>query len=101
MPVKGELWLDSGAVQAVRERGTSLFSAGIIRVRGDFCAQDAVRLCDASGSEFARGLCNYSFSEVSRIKVRRAPHLLCLQACSLCIWALLRFGLFKVWVLHG
>eukprot|EP00884_Botryococcus_braunii_P023354 jgi/Botrbrau1/9702/Bobra.0201s0032.1 len=68
VPVKGELYLDAGAVRAVRERGTSLFSAGIVRVLGDFCAQDAVRLCDASGAEFARGLCNYSFLEVSRIK---------------------------------
>ena len=31
--------------------------------------QDAVRLCDAEGVEFARGLCNYAFTEVERMKV--------------------------------
>ena len=29
-----------------------------------------MRLCDAEGAEFARGLCNYAFREVERMKVR-------------------------------
>lgn len=33
VPVKGELWLDEGAVRAVKDRHTSLFSAGITKVR--------------------------------------------------------------------
>ncbi|KAK9846452.1 hypothetical protein WJX81_004071 [Elliptochloris bilobata] len=68
VPLRGELWMDAGAVRAVRERSKSLFSAGIVRVSGDFAAQDAVRLCDAEGVEFARGLCNYACSEVERMK---------------------------------
>ena len=31
--------------------------------------QDAVRLCDVEGVEFARGLCNYACMEVERMKV--------------------------------
>ena len=31
VPAKGNLWLDAGAVRAVRQRAKSLFSAGIIR----------------------------------------------------------------------
>lgn len=71
MPVKGELWLDSGAVAAVRDQKKSLFAAGILKITGDFAAQDAVVLCDSSGYEFARGLCNYTQSEVHKVQVRR------------------------------
>ncbi len=71
VPVKGELWLDSGAVAAVRDQKKSLFAAGILKITGDFAAQDAVVLCDSSGYEFARGLCNYTQSEVHKVQVRR------------------------------
>lgn len=69
VPVKGSLGMDAGAVRAVEARGKSLFSAGIVSVSGDFCAQDAVRLCDVEGREIGRALCNYSDAEVDRIKV--------------------------------
>ncbi|GAB4816496.1 hypothetical protein N2152v2_003542 [Parachlorella kessleri] len=68
VPVKGELWLDTGAVRAVKDRHASLFSAGIVKVMGDFHAQDAVRLCDANGLEFGRGLINYQHDEVDKVK---------------------------------
>ncbi len=71
VPVKGELWLDSGAVAAVRDQKKSLFAAGILKITGDFAAQDAVVLCDSSGYEFARGLCNYTQSEVHKVQVGR------------------------------
>ena len=69
MPVKGELWLDSGAVAAVRDHKKSLFAAGILKITGDFAAQDAIVLCDSSGYEFARGLCNYTLKEVQKVQV--------------------------------
>ncbi|KAL3157182.1 hypothetical protein ABBQ38_001421 [Trebouxia sp. C0009 RCD-2024] len=68
VPVKGELWLDSGAVSAVKNHRKSLFAAGILKVTGGFAAQDALVLCDASGYEFARGLCNYSQQEVLTVQ---------------------------------
>jgi glutamate 5-kinase len=72
VPVTGEVRLDSGAVRAVRERRASLFSAGIVGVEGRFRAQEAVRICDAEGREFARGLVNYGSDDVDRFKVRAA-----------------------------
>jgi hypothetical protein len=36
---RGQLWLDAGAVRAVRDRHKSLFAAGITKVTGDFHAQ--------------------------------------------------------------
>ncbi len=44
----------------MRDKRKSLFSPGILRVVGEFCAQDAVSLCDRAGREFGRGLANYS-----------------------------------------
>lgn len=64
VPVRGSLWLDDGAVKAVRDRKKSLFTAGIFKTEGDFGAQDAVSLCDSNGAEFARGLVNYDKDEV-------------------------------------
>ncbi|KAI8467687.1 MAG: Aspartate/glutamate/uridylate kinase [Monoraphidium minutum] len=68
VPVHGALWLDDGALSAVRDKRKSLFSAGILRVVGDFSAQDAVALCDKAGREFGRGLANYSCEEVRKVQ---------------------------------
>jgi len=64
---RGQIWLDDGAVRAVREHGRSLLAVGVTRVQGDFRKGDAVAICDATGSEFARGLTNYSRDDVFRI----------------------------------
>lgn len=69
VPIRGEIWMDEGAVRAVRSQGKSLFSAGIARVVGRFGAQDCVLLCDAEGNAFAQGLSNYSHSDVFNLKV--------------------------------
>ena len=69
VPVRGALLLDAGAVRAIRDRAKSLFSAGIVKVVGNFAAQDAVSLCDEDGAEFGRGLCNYRHDEVARVQV--------------------------------
>ncbi len=67
MPM-GKLYLDSGAVKAICQRGKSLLAAGISRVEGDFLASEAVTLCDAEGKEIARGIANYGSSEIEQIK---------------------------------
>lgn len=54
---------------AVRDHKKSLFAAGILKITGDFAAQDAVVLCDSNGYEFARGLCNYTLKEVQKVQV--------------------------------
>ena len=81
VPVKGELWLDSGAVAAVKQHSKSLFAAGILNIQGAFAAQDAVVLCDDSGYEFARGLCNYTCQELLKVQVSK-PVLTCVDATA-------------------
>lgn len=39
VPLRGSIWLDDGAVRAVRDRHKSLFPVGVIKVVGDFSAQ--------------------------------------------------------------
>lgn len=68
MVPNGQIYLDEGAVMAVKQRGKSLLSAGIVRVEGEFDSQDAVQLCDRQGIEFARGLVNYSSAELRQIQ---------------------------------
>ena len=64
----GKLYLDTGAVKAICQKGKSLLPAGIIRVEGDFSNSDAVQLCDEEGQEVARGLVNYNSIEINKIK---------------------------------
>jgi len=52
---RGDLVLDAGAEAALR-KGKSLLSVGVTSLRGDFHADDAVRILSASGAEIARGL---------------------------------------------
>lgn len=53
---KGVLFVDDGARKALREGGKSLLPVGVIRHEGGFVAGDIVRICDADGTEFARGI---------------------------------------------
>ncbi|WP_205697730.1 glutamate 5-kinase [Conexibacter sp. SYSU D00693] len=48
-PSHGELVVDEGAARALREGGTSLLPVGIVEVRGDFSAGDAVDVRDGGG----------------------------------------------------
>jgi glutamate 5-kinase len=64
----GKLYLDRGAVRAICQSGKSLLPAGITRVEGEFSASESVQLCDADGKEIARGIVNYSSTEIEQIK---------------------------------
>jgi glutamate 5-kinase len=39
VPVRGSIWMDAGAMHAIRDRHKSLFPVGVIKVLGDFAAQ--------------------------------------------------------------
>jgi glutamate 5-kinase len=63
----GSLTLDDGARDAVVQRHRSLLPSGLRAVEGRFGAGECVRCLDPSGREFARGLVNYSDSELRKI----------------------------------
>ncbi len=71
----GTLVLDIGAAGAIAKQGKSLLAAGIQQVEGEFEPQQAVRLCDPTGQEVARGLVNYSSAELQQIKGHRSAEI--------------------------
>ena len=64
---RGQLMVDAGARAAVQEKGKSLLAIGIVGVQGTFNKGEVVALCDTEGTEFARGLTNYSAADVGKI----------------------------------
>ncbi|MDG2384967.1 MAG: glutamate 5-kinase [Pirellulaceae bacterium] len=69
---RGKIVLDDGARQAVVYQGRSLLAIGILEIHGDFTKGDVVTLRDRQGQEWARGLTNYSDSELRKIKGLRS-----------------------------
>jgi len=66
LEVHGEIFVDEGAVHALRN-GNSLLPVGVVDVRGNFSRGDVVRITGADGQELGRGLAEYSDSEASLI----------------------------------
>jgi glutamate 5-kinase len=69
---RGRLIVDAGARQALQYQGRSLLPIGVVQVADSFGKGDVVTLYDVSGVEFARGLSNYSSSDVERIRGLRS-----------------------------
>ena len=75
----GKLYIDEGAKAAICQGGKSLLAAGIAGVEGDFNTSDAILVCDRTTIEIARGIVNYSSSEIEKImgaRSQRIPDLL-------------------------
>ena len=64
---RGRLTLDAGAAAAVQSKGRSLLAVGVRAVDGAFAKGDVISLCDPAGQEFARGLSNYSSTQMATI----------------------------------
>lgn len=65
---KGAILVDDGAKTALSQNDKSLLASGIVGVNGNFASGDVISVLDKTGNEFARGLSNYSSSEVKKIK---------------------------------
>ena len=63
----GDLVVDAGAAQAMRERGVSLLPVGLVAVRGQFGRGELVRCVTQSGEAVAQGLVNYSSAEAAQL----------------------------------
>jgi glutamate 5-kinase len=72
---RGEMLLDRGASEAVRSKGKSVLSVGVLGVRGDFGAGDAVRLVDVAGREIARGLARCTAAQAAAVAGRQRREL--------------------------
>ncbi|NQT46381.1 MAG: glutamate 5-kinase [Candidatus Omnitrophica bacterium] len=65
---QGIVKVDAGAKSALIERGKSLLAKGVTGISGRFETGDVIRIADTAGHEFARGLSNYSSSEIHKIQ---------------------------------
>jgi glutamate 5-kinase len=72
---KGNIIIDEGAVKAIIQGGKSLLPSGIISVEGEFDIGDSVYCLDSKRNRIAKGLTNYSFSEVERIKGKKTSEI--------------------------
>ena len=66
LEVRGELQIDDGAVQALRDGG-SLLPVGVAAVCGDFRRGDVVTLKNSAGDNVGRGMAEYSADEARRL----------------------------------
>ncbi|AVX19970.1 MULTISPECIES: glutamate 5-kinase [Carboxydocella] len=66
--VKGRLVVDDGAVRALVKGRKSLLASGLLAVEGSFSEGQVVTVVDREGREIARGLVNYSATELEQIK---------------------------------
>jgi glutamate 5-kinase len=72
---KGSLIIDEGAIKALIQGGKSLLPSGIVSVEGNFDTGDAVYCLDSKGNRIAKGLTNYSSSEIEKIKGRKTSEI--------------------------
>jgi glutamate 5-kinase len=63
----GRVTVDDGARNVLQKKGKSLLPSGVVGVDGRFERGACVRICGMDGSEFARGLSDYSSSEIARL----------------------------------
>ncbi|HWV40480.1 glutamate 5-kinase [Pseudorhodoplanes sp.] len=78
---KGTLWIDQGAVAALR-RGASLLPAGVKRIDGTFQRGDAVTIRDLDGIEIGRGLVAYDADDAARIIGRSSADIMMILGFS-------------------
>jgi glutamate 5-kinase len=64
---RGAIILDAGATAAVRTKGRSILPVGVLGVRGDFRAGDAVKIMSSDGEEIGRGLARSSAVDAARL----------------------------------
>ena len=74
LEVRGELRLDEGAANALRD-GSSLLPVGVVQVIGNFRRGDVVTLVDGSGRELGRGLAEYSDEEATALAGCRSENI--------------------------
>jgi glutamate 5-kinase len=68
---RGSLYVDAGAKRALREQNRSLLPPGIARCEGEFENGEVVRICDADGTEFARGIVAFDADAIRAGTLRR------------------------------
>ncbi len=70
--MQSRIEVDDGAVRALVEQGKSLLPAGVTAVAGEFERGQTIRIFARSGREIARGMTQYSASDLALIRGLRS-----------------------------
>jgi glutamate 5-kinase len=73
LKAKGKVVVDAGARDAVLKKGKSLLASGVVAVEGEFDSGEAVELAGPEGLVFGKGLVNYHYRELEKIKGCKSP----------------------------
>lgn len=71
----GRIVVDDGARDVLLKKGKSLLPSGVARIEGSFERGASVRICGLDGREFARGLSDYSSTEIARLIGRKSSEI--------------------------
>jgi glutamate 5-kinase len=71
----GRIMVDAGAFSALSRHGKSLLPSGVSGIEGDFDRGACVRVCNSDGTEFARGIVDYSRKELDKIKGHKSSEI--------------------------
>lgn len=72
---RGGIHIDNGAIKALVHGGKSLLPSGIVSISGDFDIGDAVYCIDSNERRIAKGITNYSSSDIEKIKGRKTSEI--------------------------
>lgn len=72
---QGSVVIDTGAQQALLNRGKSLLPSGVVAVEGEFDRGTVVAVCAADGREIARGMVNYNSEEIRLIAGKKSTEI--------------------------
>lgn len=76
--IGGTVVVDHGCASALRRRESSLLAVGIVSVEGEFRAKTTLRVLTEEGQEIARGISNYSSSDIRKVMGRKSSELHCI-----------------------
>ena len=65
----GEIHLDNGASEAIKNKGASLLLVGVEKVNGNFISNQPVKVINTDGKEIAKGICSMS-SDAIKIGIK-------------------------------
>jgi glutamate 5-kinase len=83
---RGDLVLDGGAANAVRAKNKSVLTVGVLGVRGDFRAGDAVRLVGPEGTEIGRGVVRFDANDAARVAGQKVDDAVLVHRDELVVW---------------
>jgi len=68
----GKIIVDDGAKKAILGKNASLLSPGVTNTIGEFSEKEIVEIADKEGVVLAKGIVNYSSSQLNKVKGKRS-----------------------------